>query len=258
MRELERDLRVLGRLRAPEGFEGRVLAAAGGSDRYATLSTPIGDFWIAWRGDRLLGALRTEGSPRFERWYLARLGGRATREPALPEDLARRLRGALAGEARGGLRFDLERLTEFEQAVLRKALEIPYGEVRSYAWVAREIGHVRAVRAVGTALARNPIPLFIPCHRVVRSDGAVGDYGAGGPDAKRAMLQHEGMDLTVLDGLGRRRVRYLGSTTTRIFCVPSCHQARRITDAHLVTFHDEAEAARAGYRPCARCRPVAA
>lgn len=258
MRELERDLGRLGRTRAPAGFDRRVLAAAGGLDKYATLATPIGDFWIAWRGDRLLGALRTSDGPGFERWYLSRLGGHATREPALPPGLARKLRAALAGEAKGGLRFDLERLTEFEQAVLRKALEIPFGEVRSYAWVAREIGHVRAVRAVGTALARNPIPLFIPCHRVVRSDGAVGDYGAGGPEAKRAMLQHEGLDLTVLDGFGRHGVRYVGSTTTRVFCVPSCHQARRITDTHLVTFHDEAEAHQAGYRPCAHCRPVAA
>jgi O-6-methylguanine DNA methyltransferase len=82
--------------------------------------------------------------------------------------------------------------------VLMKALEIPRGEVRTYGWIAREIGRPKAVRAVGTALAKNPIPLFIPCHRVVRSDGSIGQYGCGGPVNKRRLLLHEGVPESAL------------------------------------------------------------
>jgi O-6-methylguanine DNA methyltransferase len=82
---------------------------------------------------------------------------------------------------------------------LIKAREIPAGQVRPYGWIASEIGRPKAVRAVGTALGRNPVPLLIPCHRVVRTDGRVGDY-AFGPPAKRALLAAEGLDPDALVG----------------------------------------------------------
>jgi len=71
---------------------------------------------------------------------------------------------------------DLSELSEFQRAVLAAAREIPFGEVRPYQWVAELIGRPRAVRAVGTALGDNPVPILIPCHRVVRSDGSLGGY----------------------------------------------------------------------------------
>jgi len=74
---------------------------------------------------------------------------------------------------------DLRGLTPFTRAVLRITAKIPYGELRSYRWVARRLGRPRATRAVGNALARNPIPIMIPCHRVVRSDGSLGGYALG-------------------------------------------------------------------------------
>lgn len=74
---------------------------------------------------------------------------------------------------------DLGGLPPFTQAVLRVAARIPYGEVRSYGWVAARLGKPKASRAVGNALAKNPIPILIPCHRVVRSDGRLGGYALG-------------------------------------------------------------------------------
>jgi len=74
---------------------------------------------------------------------------------------------------------DLTGLTFFTRAVLRITAQIPFGEVRSYRWVAERLGKPEATRAVGVALARNPIPFIIPCHRVVRSDGALGGYALG-------------------------------------------------------------------------------
>jgi O-6-methylguanine DNA methyltransferase len=160
----------------------------------------------------------------------------------------------LAG-VRSNVHFDLRGLSEFERAVLLKALEIPRGEVRPYAWIAREIGRPKAVRAVGTALGHNPVPLLIPCHRVVRSDGRIGDYALGS-DAKRAILRAEGVEPADLETLARAGVRYYGSDTTHIFCFPTCRHARRVTDKHRVLFHGEEEALRAGYRPCKVCRPM--
>lgn len=74
---------------------------------------------------------------------------------------------------------DLHGLPPFTRAVLRITAQIPYGEVRSYRWVAERLGKPKATRAVGNALARNPIPIIIPCHRVVRSDGTLGGYALG-------------------------------------------------------------------------------
>lgn len=93
--------------------------------------------------------------------------------------------------------FKSERLTEFEKAVLAATLSIPFGETRTYAWVARRIGKPKAVRAVGSALRKNPWPLIIPCHRVVRSDGAVGQYAGGEPLSRlcsRCLFRDSGQD----------------------------------------------------------------
>jgi methylated-DNA-[protein]-cysteine S-methyltransferase len=79
------------------------------------------------------------------------------------------------------------KLTKFQWKVLRAAATIPLGETRTYQWVANAIGCPKAVRAVGQALRRNPYPLLVPCHRVIKSDGKLGGY-AGGPSDKKAKL----------------------------------------------------------------------
>ena len=85
---------------------------------------------------------------------------------------------------------DLGGLSPFTRAVLRITAGIPYGEVKSYRWVAERLGKPKAMRAVGNALARNPIPIIIPCHRVVRSDGALGGFALG-LNWKRKLLDLE-------------------------------------------------------------------
>lgn len=85
---------------------------------------------------------------------------------------------------------DLSATTEFRRTVLEHLLTIPYGHTQTYAQVAQAIGRPRAVRAVGSACATNPIPIIIPCHRVLRSDGTLGGY-AGGLEMKRALLELE-------------------------------------------------------------------
>ena len=81
-------------------------------------------------------------------------------------------------------------LTDFEWKVLKATLKIPLGKTRTYQWLARKIGHPKAVRAVGNALKKNPFPLIIPCHRVVKSNGKIGSY-AGGRKMKINLLELE-------------------------------------------------------------------
>ncbi|MBI4528242.1 MAG: methylated-DNA--[protein]-cysteine S-methyltransferase [Deltaproteobacteria bacterium] len=85
---------------------------------------------------------------------------------------------------------DLSNLPPFTRNVLRLAAKIPYGEVKSYRWIAEQLGKPKATRAVGNALARNPVPIIIPCHRVVRSDGTIGGFALGSR-WKRRLLRLE-------------------------------------------------------------------
>ncbi|GAA3956173.1 hypothetical protein GCM10023085_43450 [Actinomadura viridis] len=161
---------------------------------------------------------------------------------------------ALRGGRPGGLRLDLRGLSAFEAAVLRAAATIPRGQTRPYAWVAARAGNPRAVRAAGSALGRNPVPLLVPCHRVTRSDGTLGQYVFGAA-AKERLLRAENVDLDQVAAFARQGVRYLGSDTTGVVCFPTCADARRITPGHRHGFATLADARSQGYRPCLHCRP---
>ena len=243
---------------APAGLAHATLVAVGLADDYALVESPIGPLRIAWNGRGVSAVESAPDDRTFELRLEARTGRPILRREALPADLARAVERRMAGDRRAQISLDLRGTTEFEQAVWRKALEIPRGEVRPYGWIAAEIGRPKAVRAVGTALGHNPVPLIVPCHRVVRSDGTIGQYSLGGPRNKRTILAAEGLDPDELERLARAGVRYVGSDTTRIYCLPSCHHARRIQPAHRVPFGSLASSEAAGYRACRDCRPSAA
>ena len=84
--------------------------------------------------------------------------------------------------------------TEFQQQVWKTIREIPYGEVRSYQWIADRIGRPKSARSIGNAVGANPVSILIPCHRVIRSNGALGGYG-GGVERKRQLLVLEGQNI---------------------------------------------------------------
>lgn len=243
---------------APEGLLEAVLGRLGLGDAYVQAEGPIGPLYVAFgrQGISLIERARDAGD--FEATFRAMFGRPVRRIDRAPELIERVIDARVWGRRtlRGPVPIDLHELPDFEQQVLRKVLEIPRGEVRPYAWVAAEVGRPLAVRAVGNAVARNPIPFLIPCHRVVRSDGRIGNYGAGGPTAKRAVLEAEGMDTTEMERLPAAGVRFLGSDTTGIYCYPSCRNARRIRAAHSVPLRSADDARRAGFRACLVCRPV--
>ncbi|HXG40024.1 MAG TPA: methylated-DNA--[protein]-cysteine S-methyltransferase, partial [Candidatus Limnocylindrales bacterium] len=206
-----RDLRTT----APPRVRDATLVALGLADAYARFDSPIGPVAVAWNGRGVSAVVRASGAGGVARSLEAEVGRRVVGPAEPPPSLARRIAARLAGDRRVRLPVDLRSRSPFDQAVLRKALEIPSGEVRPYAWIATEIGRPRAVRAVGSALRRNPVPLLVPCHRVVRSDGRIGEYSLGGPETKRALLSHEGVDVTELERLALAGVRFVGSRTTR-------------------------------------------
>src|SRR5437879_2450730 len=248
------DLKRLGDVRAPAGLGERVLANVGMADSYAVFETVLGRVYVAWNRLGVSAAMRSKSAAEFEDWFRNEIGRQLIRVDP-PADLAAKIEDQLEGRRR--LRFDLRGLTPFQQAVLRKTLEIPRGQVRPYGWIAREIGHPAAVRAVGSALANNPIPYFIPCHRVIRTDGLIGNYGGGGPEAKKSILTMEGVELKRLQQMAKSGLRYEGVRSTRVFCFPTCYHGRSAKAENVVLFHDESEAYAAGYRPCKHCRPAA-
>ncbi len=248
------EVRRLADVKAPAGFAERVLATVGAADSYAVFETVLGPVYVAWSRLGVSAVMRSESAAEFVEWFRKDVGRQLVRVVDPPADLARKIEDQLDGKHR--LRFDLRGLTPFTQAVLRKTQEIPRGQVRPYGWIAREIGHPAAVRAVGTALANNPIPYFIPCHRVIRTDGVIGNYGGGGPEAKRNILSLEGVQLKRLEELAHAGLRYEGVRSTRVFCFPTCYHGKTAKAQNVVRFHDEEEAYAAGYRPCKHCRPA--
>jgi len=253
--QLTADLRDLGTV-APASVGFGALFEAGLADRYAIAQSPLGPVFVAWNGRGVSWVVPREDAATFEKRFTGRIGRPIAAADSLPDRLVAAIARRLAGDHRVRIDLDLRGHTPFEIAVWTKALEIPRGEVRPYGWIAAEIGRPRAVRAVGTALAHNPVPLVVPCHRVVRSDGMIGQYSMGGPDAKRRVLLAEGLDTRALEAEAAAGIRFTGSDTTHIVCHPTCRDARRVTPRHRVTFPNLAAARSAGYRPCLHCRPV--
>jgi len=252
---LTRGLRGLRLVKAPATLLPEVLRRVGLADSYWRVESPVGTVYIAHSPAGISMVTRAKSPAEFEAAF-RRVHGRPVypERHVVPAEIRARIERVKARNARD-LRFDLRELSEFERAVLLKALEIPPGEVRPSSWIAREIGHPGAVRAAGSALAKNPVPLLIPCHRVVRSDGHIGKYSLGGPRNKRTLLEIEGAQPETLERLAASGVRYLGNAKEKHYCYPTCGGVSTLLLSNSVRFHDAREAADAGYHPCKGCRP---
>ena len=127
---------------------------------------------------------------------LEQLGDRANdviHSTDLFDDLMERFRSYFSGHRTAFPdKLDLSGATTFQREVWQATRLIPYGETRSYAWVANHIRRPKAVRAVGQALGRNPLPVIVPCHRVIASDGKLGGF-SGGLEMKKHLLYLEGL-----------------------------------------------------------------
>jgi O-6-methylguanine DNA methyltransferase len=242
---------ALGALRhtAPPALDDKLFAG------WLTAPSRIGEVFVAFTPDGVQFVRSTDSLDRdpaaFAQAYRLRFGRPLRTADRAPAGLLPVLRGR-RGPAPA---LDLSGLSAFERDVLAVTCTIPTGETRPYGWVAHEAGNPRAIRAAASVLARNPVPLLVPCHRVVRADGAIGRYLFGARH-KETLLRGENTNLDDVTALARRGVHYLGSDTTGIVCFPTCHHARRITPAHRAGFATVADAVAAGYRPCRSCRPL--
>lgn len=159
---------------------------------YRTLDTPLGSLLLAATPVGLVRvAYDIEDHDAVLESLAHRVSPRILRTPARLDDAAREIDQFLAGDrTHFDLPLDLRLAEGFRRRVIEHLRDIAYGDRESYAVVAAAIGHPRAMRAVGSACAHNPLPVVIPCHRVVRADGSIGQY-VGGVAAKETLLTLE-------------------------------------------------------------------
>ncbi len=144
--------------------------------------------------------------------------------------------------------------TDFQRrALTRLRRAVPPGSVITYQGLAAAVGAPSGQRAIGNTMAINPVPLYVPCHRVIRSDGTIGNYG-GGVARKIRLLRAEGFSVNRDHRLPAGSV--MGHLVTHIFCRPQCHAAMRADRAKSVIFADSKRARSAGLRACKLCHPA--
>lgn len=221
---------------------------------YGVFESPFGRLFLGRTelGVALVGFLGPGGIPRPEGLELIPGGDDVA-------SLHRELLDHLEGRSpRVGWPLDL-RLAKsaFQRAVLEAAGRIPFGAVTSYAHLARELGCPKSVRAVAQALRRNPLPLVIPCHRVVGAGGDLTGYDGNRVGLKRRILAAEGIpsERRRERFLVRRAALYVRDREDAEYCLPSCGSLPRRSLADLTLFASRERAESCGLRPCSNCRP---
>lgn len=183
-------------MKVPAELDRRFRTAAAGEGlldvAYDLVDSPIGTLLVAATGRGLCG-IEFDPEPEREVERLARrVGARVLRSPRALAAAQRQLDEYFAGRRREfELATDLHFLTEFNRRVLGELARVPYGELTTYGALASRVGRPQAARAVGTVMHRNPVPIVLPCHRVVGSSGQLVGY-AGGLARKEALLRLEG------------------------------------------------------------------
>lgn len=142
--------------------------------------------------------------------------------------------------------------SEFQRRALTRLRKVPIGSVITYQGLAEAVGEPDAQRAIGNTMASNPVPIFVPCHRVIRSDGTIGNYG-GGVKNKILLLRNEGFALG--SSLRLPAAAVMGHRHTHIYCRPECSAAKRADPRRSLIFADARHARDAGLRACKLCKP---
>ncbi len=163
--------------------------------RYACFrQTWLGEIYVARSRKGIVAVQIGHHGDPFARHVQDSMGGPVQQDTGALADAIRALRAYLGGAQKEiDLSIDWSNMSPFQEKVLRATSRIPAGSVATYGEIAVHIGQPKAARAVGQALKRNPMPLVIPCHRVIAADGSMCGYGAGqGIPTKRALLRLEG------------------------------------------------------------------
>lgn len=224
---------------------------------YGIFSSPLGKILIA-RSELGVSLVRYLESESAGKSYLARLaGGEVVEDKAAVEATYRELLDYLnARGTRLSWPLDLRWAgSDFQRRVLAATAQLPYGAVTSYSGIARRIGAPASVRAVAQALRHNPIPIAIPCHRVIGSSGDLTGYAGSKIGLKQRLLSLEGVPV----GLRARRIErghmYVRFESDTEYCVPTCGSLSKTPLAELTLFGSRRHAEAVGLTPCTACRP---
>lgn len=227
---------------------------------YRVFDSPLGPVLLAHseQGVVLLEYLHGQRDPGTTR--LRRLHGIETVEDHGESDsLYRELRAYLDGRTQQ-LHWPLDlRLIKspFQRKVLDYTANIPYGAVVSYKRIASDLGQPRAVRAVAQALRWNPVPVAIPCHRVIGASGLLTGYAGGETGRKRQLLATEGVPMVPAhhDFAIAQSAMYMLAPGDSEYCLPSCPSPETLRSGLLTYFGSRQRAEAVGLRPCSGCRP---
>lgn len=255
--------------RAPLVDDDPTLARAQLSSRLADLRSRMVSFGIfpSPLGPVLIG--RSEHGVALVEYLPARgslgarvrrlLGEEAVEDRAATEGLQAELLEYLEGRrARLDWTLDLRRMgSDFQRRVLEETAAVPYGAVASYGGIAARIGAPTAVRPVAQALRWNPLPIVIPCHRVIGSTGALVGYAGKRVELKQRLLAVEGVKTveTAHDVRVPRESMYALMNGEREYCVPTCGDLATTPLSRLTLFGTRERAEAAGLAPCSSCRP---
>jgi len=225
---------------------------------FGLFGSPLGSILIARseQGVAMVEYLESEAAASSR---LARLGGADVVEnPGEVESLHRDLIDYLEGR-RTHLDWPLDlrwARSAFQRRVLEATGRLPYGSVTSYGHIARDIGAPSATRAVAQALRWNPVPIAIPCHRVIGGTGGLTGYSGNKIGLKQRLLALEGVPIRGRDALRiERPAMYVRYQTGLEYCVPSCGGLDAMSMVELTLFGSRDRAEAAGLTPCSSCRP---
>lgn len=221
--------------------------------------SPVGDIRIGKtdKGVALIEFVRPEEhaapAAQWQKTFAVENGG-----PEVAE-LIHKLEDYLSGKRRdlGWIVDDALMRSDFQREVLRATAEVPYGTVVTYLGIAEVIGQPKAVRAVAQALRYNPVPIHIPCHRVIGSDGSLTGYAGNLVGIKKQILAVEGIPVVeTAKGLAIAKQRmYVGWRQDRWFCRPDCSSLKDQSAGDRAFIPSRARAEEMGYQPCDVCRP---
>lgn len=253
-------LDAAGAARSRERLETRLLDLRSRLVAYEIFDSPLGPVLLAHSEQGVMLLEYLHGTRALAASRLARARGlEAVRDPREVEALYREFRDYVEGRTQR-LSWPLDlRLARspFQRAVLERTAQIPYGAVVSYKRLAEDLGQPRAVRAVAQALRWNPVPVAVPCHRVVGMSGLLTGYAGGETGRKQRLLALEGVPVVRAhdDYAVARGAMYLLAPGESEYCLPSCPSPAALRSGRLMLFGSRRRAEAVGLRPCTSCRP---
>lgn len=221
------------------------------------VKSPLGDLLVAMSARGVVLNYYLRGASDLEAILAKlRLAFDSVEDQRTVGEVGEEVRRYLAGDAKAlRQKVDLTLAgTPFQRKVLDELQSVPRGALISYQALGAASKAANSARAVGNALHKNPIAIYVPCHRVISSDGRIGGY-AGGAARKLQLLRSEGFELNNAAARIPDSVVW-GLKESKIYCRRNCRTAAHVDRTRIVFFADAGQAERAGMRPCKICRPA--